>query len=201
VGSRDRFPLRHHSRNFGLVLALHSCDSECVLVLFGVPTFRVRHSCNSEAGRHAIDAAIGFFVRFHWYETDPSSCEQWRSVSPPHRHAADPFFKPFGMQPKALVLCSRRSSIRSIISSSSEERVGSGLRLLLLLLLESSGLRCSPSLRVVFDIVTDSSSLSAESRSDLKPFGVQDAAAEASFFLFLLSVVAGTIDCIGRIQT
>ena len=29
VRSRDRFPLWHHGQNFGLVLALHSCNSEC----------------------------------------------------------------------------------------------------------------------------------------------------------------------------
>jgi len=107
-----------------------------VLVLYGVPTFRIRHSCYSEPDRSAIDAAEVVFdvvvaigiassglrwspCSFQWARilflwclrvgTEPLGfillrCSIFIGFHRIDRHEADPFFKPFGMQPKALVL-------------------------------------------------------------------------------------------------
>jgi len=136
VGSRDNFPLRQHSWNWADV-ALHSCNSECcwfftasqlsvVMLLYGVASFRIRHSYLG-SDRHAIDAAGVFcWSRFllqalrHAAEVvmgfacsvQSSSCIGFFFIrrSDPYRFFIHSFFlygsldfigsKPFGAQPK-----------------------------------------------------------------------------------------------------
>ena len=95
LGSRERFPLRHHSRNLG-------CHGPCTpairsrcwfftasqLSVFGTPVIR------SPMGLQSMQPKSSSLVRFH-------------------RHGADRFFKPS--------TCGR-GFVCSIISSSSEER-------------------------------------------------------------------------------
>jgi len=181
LGSRDYFPLGFIAR-IGLVLALHSCNSECCwfftasqLSVVGTPVIRSPIGLQSMQPKSSLYGFIGMrpIVLFVWTMAIPVAFffhlvgfigafligMPIDSLSPRHAIVAEEAF---------VLLRVVRSIVHSIISSSSEE-----------CFMQSSWSPCS--LRYCHGLLLVLESTC--SRSLLKPFGMQPKASSSSILL------------------
>ena len=186
LGSRDYFPLRHHSRNLGChgPADIHVAS---LLQIWSGCWFFTASQLSVFVAIHRLDASSSVvvvlrivFMGFIGSKPIDSSCG--------HRHEADPFLRPFGAWGRSVVFGSRSDPYRFFIHSSSSHR--ETLHAVFVVSVQSSNCHGLLLHRHAADSFVNFKSphgffffhSSACSRSFFKPFGMRP---KASFFVWI----------------